>query len=50
MDNNGRTQVTLTIDVTYVSGSTTTIDYSRFYLQLSVSKFLYDMYVGTLRR
>ncbi len=47
VENNGRTKITLTIDVKYISGSTTTIDYSQFYLGLYVGRHIYWLGYGT---
>ena len=46
-ENNGQTKVTLTIDLTYNSGNTITIDYSEFCLGLYVGRFIYNIGVGT---
>jgi len=39
-------KVTLTIDITYNSGDTITINYSEFWLSIFVGRFLYDIPFG----
>jgi hypothetical protein len=47
VENNGRTKVTITIDVTYNDGATIPIEYSDFYLQLAVERTTILMGRGT---
>jgi len=47
VENKDKTKVTLTIDMTYNSGDTVTIDYSEFSLGIYVPRFLYFTGVGT---
>jgi hypothetical protein len=46
-ESNGKTKVTLTVDVTYESGGSVTVKYSDFYLQLYTGRNIYDWGVGT---